>query len=128
MGTTIMEPIIGTEILRALGDLGPWGAAGLFVIWQMRTQKKNGNGVDMGKLVAVQEQQTQLIEHIENDGSVKFQRYEGEMKGWKREREGFEDRHGTRLDDAHRRIETQKERLDKMLTEHKIHHPESTVI
>jgi len=125
-----VEPQIGSEILNALSELGPWGAMGLFILWQMaRDKKRNGglNGKELKAISSLQESQSELLNHIESEGSIRFQRFLSGDDVWKKSAEEHRAKISDRVDKSHRRIDVQKERMDMLLTEHKMHHPESTV-
>lgn len=97
-----------------------------FILRWTGKERRKDNGGDLGEIVirqqAIQERHTDLIAYIEENGSVSFQKYKSENEEWKRGKGRILDQHSDRLDDAHKRIDTQKEKLDGLLTEHKLLH------
>ena len=102
----------GQTIGVIIKELGPFGIIIVFVFYQMfRDRRNNGGSPELGIL-------TDIIDKIEDHGSVPFQTYKAEDKEWKRGASRRFDQHSERIDSNRDAAHSVSERLMKIQAEH----------
>jgi len=97
---------------QVITELGPFGIIIVFMLYQIfRDKKNNGGSPELGIL-------TDIIDKIEDHGSVPFQTHQAEDKEWKRGANKRFDHHSDRIDSNRDAAHSVSDRLTKIQAKH----------